>query len=81
MGGIPREAVLKRTPVLGTEYTADQIAGLTNTSNCPWNKWLVYGSKLGADGQMHPGAVAYYDSIAKLYASWGESNGVEHICV
>jgi hypothetical protein len=71
MGGVPWEAVRLKTPVLGTNYTADQIVDLSNSSNCGWNKWLVYGSKKNPDGTMHPGAVAYYESIASLYAGWG----------
>jgi alpha-galactosidase len=71
MGGIPRLAVEQKSRILGTNYTVDQIVDLSNHSNCPWNKWLVYGSKRNEDGSLHEGAVAYYDSIAKLYSSWG----------
>ena len=69
--GIPRLAVQKKSKIKGTNYTADQVADLTNTTNCPWCPWLVYGSKRLADGSIHPGAAAYYDSIAELYAEWG----------
>lgn len=59
MGGIPRVAVQQKSKIKGTNFTADQVADLTNTTNCPWNKWLVYGSKRLADGSIHPGAAAY----------------------
>lgn len=71
MGGIPRLAVQRKSKVLGTNYTADEIADLSNATLCSWNKWLVYGSKRLPSGELHPGAKAYYDSIAKLYAEWG----------
>ena len=63
MRGIPRQAVRLNTPVLGTPYRARDIAN-TN-SVCTWN-----GDMYGID-MSKPGAQAYYDSIFKLYASWG----------
>ena len=77
MGGIPRVAVDAMSKVKGTKYTADQIADTSGDRSkggafgCPWNRWLVFGSKRLEDGSLHPGAVKYYDSIAELYASWG----------
>ena len=61
--GIPRQAVYADCPVMGTEYTARDIAKGDNL--CPWNMDM-YG--VNPD---HPGAQAYYDSIFKLYADWG----------
>jgi len=63
MRGIPREAVEKNLPVKDTPYHAADIADKDNP--CRWNPdmWGVDTTK--------PGAQAYYDSIAELYASWG----------
>jgi hypothetical protein len=63
MRGIPRQAVEKNLPIKGTAYHAAEIADKDNA--CRWNPdmWGVDTTK--------PGAQAYYDSIAELYASWG----------
>jgi alpha-galactosidase len=63
MRGIPRQAVEQNTPINGTEYHALDVADKDN--HCQWNPdmWGVDTTK--------PGAQAYYDSIAELYASWG----------
>src|SRR5579862_9128020 len=61
MRGIPRQAVSQKTPVFGTNYTADQIADTTST--CAWNTDM-YGVDM-----TQPGAQAYYDSIMALVAS------------
>jgi alpha-galactosidase len=63
MRGIPRIAVDRKLPVLGTSYTAADVADRSST--CPWNT-DNYGLDLG-----HPGAQAYYDSIGRLFAEWG----------
>ena len=63
MRGVPRQAVAARTPVLGTAYTAADIADPTNT--CPWN-----GDMFGVD-MTKPGAQEYYNSVFDLFASWG----------
>ena len=63
MRGIPRQAVRMNTPVLGTDLRARDIADTNST--CGWN-----GDMYGVD-MTKPGAQAYYDSIFKLYASWG----------
>jgi hypothetical protein len=63
MRGIPRQAVARRTPVLGTEVTADRIANTNST--CPWNPDMY-----GVDTSK-PGAQAYYDSVFALLAEWG----------
>jgi alpha-galactosidase len=63
MRGIPRQAVHEKLPVLGTRFTADQIAD--TTSVCEWN-----GDNYGLDHR-HPGAQAYYDSQLALFAEWG----------
>jgi hypothetical protein len=64
MRGIPRRAVAERTPVLsGGGATAADVADPSNS--CEWNP-----DNVGLD-HTHPGARAYYDSCAALYASWG----------
>jgi alpha-galactosidase len=63
MRGIPRQAVDADLPILGTEYTAAQIAD--RAAICSWNtdNFGLYHA--------HPGAQAYYDSLLELLASWG----------
>lgn len=63
MRGIPRLAVERNLPVLGTRYHARDIAD--TASICPWNPDM-YGVDM-----RRPGAQAYYDSVFALYASWG----------
>ena len=63
MRGIPRLAVKRNLPVLGTPYRAADIAD--TSSICPWNPDM-YGVDM-----RKPGAQAYYDSVFRLYASWG----------
>lgn len=63
MRGIPRLAVERNLPVLGTGLHARDIAD--TTSICSWNPDM-YGVDM-----TKPGAQAYYDSIFALYASWG----------
>ncbi len=62
MRGIPRQAVVKNTPVLGTDKTARAAA--RSNSICYWNPDM-YGVTNDEIGR------AYYDSIFALYASWG----------
>jgi len=63
MRGIPRHAVKLNTKVFGTNYRAQDIAD--TTSICPWNPDM-YGVDM-----RKPGAQAYFDSVFRLYASWG----------
>jgi len=63
MRGIPRLAVEKNLPVLGTDMRAQDIAD--TASICSWNPDM-YGIDM-----RKPGAQAYYDSIFALYAAWG----------
>ncbi len=62
MRGIPRQAVHKDLPVLGTDITARSAA--RSNSICYWNPDM-YGVTPDENGK------AYYDSIFKLYAEWG----------
>lgn len=63
MRGIPRLAVERNLPVLGTNVRARDIAD--TSSICPWNPDM-YGVDM-----KRPGAQAYYDSVFALYAGWG----------
>lgn len=64
MRGIPRIAVDKKLAIEGTEgITADQISSKNNLC-----KWLSDNYTIDATKK---GAQEYYNSIFKLYASWG----------
>jgi len=60
--GIPKKAAEANLPIAGSNYHAADAAD--TTESCPWNP-----DNYGIDASK-PGAQAYYDSIAKLYASW-----------
>jgi hypothetical protein len=60
--GIPKQAVEKNLPI---ERSQDHAADAADTGDtCPWNP-DNYGLN-----PAKPAAQAYYDSIARLYASW-----------
>jgi hypothetical protein len=61
--GIPRQAVERNLPIEGSSFHAADAANKAGT--CPWNP-----DNYDLDGS-NPAAQAYYDSIARLYASWG----------
>lgn len=63
MRGIPRQAVHRNTRINGTTARARDIA--SQFSLCPWNTDMY-----GVDTEKR-GAEEYYDSLFKLYASWG----------
>jgi hypothetical protein len=63
MRGIPRRAVDANMPILDSKAKAADVANKQST--CGWNTDM-YGVDVTKDGGQ-----AYYDSIAKLYASWG----------
>ena len=63
MRGIPRQAVAKNSPVLGTNLHAGDVAN--PKSLCAWLTDMYGVDMSKAGGQ------AYYDSIVKLYAQWG----------
>lgn len=65
MRGIPREAVDRNLPIKGTQFHAADVADKVNVC-----KWAGMQDTYGVD-MTKPGAQAYYDSIAQLYASWG----------
>lgn len=60
---IPKKAVEANLPIAGSAFHAADAADPNET--CPWNP-----DNFGIDADK-PGAQAYYDSIAALYASWG----------
>jgi alpha-galactosidase len=65
MRGIPRLAVDRNLPIEGSHFTAAQVANKANV--CTWpNMTDMYGVDMSK-----PGGQDYYDSIARLYASWG----------
>jgi hypothetical protein len=63
MRGIPRLAFERDLPLLGTGYTARQIAN--PNSVCTWNSDM-YGVDMAK-----PGAQEYYNSVFALFAEWG----------
>ena len=63
MRGMPRMAAHRDLPITGSPYTARQAAD--PYSICKWNPDM-YGLRCS-----EPAAKAYYDSIFRLYASWG----------
>jgi hypothetical protein len=63
MRGIPRQAVDKNLPVLGTNVKAQDIA--IKSSTCPWNPDMYGVDATKPEGQ------AYYNSIVQMYADWG----------
>jgi alpha-galactosidase len=63
MRGIPRLAVVRNTPILGTKRTAKEIYSTENLSAWLQDMYTVDASKAGAQ--------EYYNSLFKLYASWG----------
>ncbi len=63
MRGIPKLAYERNTKVLGTNYTARDIANVNST--CPWNPDMY-----GVDASK-PGAQEYYNSVMDMVASWG----------
>jgi len=60
--GIPRQAMEKNMPIADSPFHAADAAEESDT--CPWNT-DNFGVKNNQAGQ------AYYDSLARLYASWG----------
>ncbi len=60
--GIPRPVVAANLPIAGSRFHAADAADTSST--CPWDDGN-YGVADNAAGQ------AYYDSMMRLYASWG----------
>jgi alpha-galactosidase len=60
--GIPKRAVERNLPIEGSTYHAAEVVDSSDT--CPWNF-----DNYGIDPSK-PSGQAYYDSLARLYASW-----------
>ena len=60
--GIPRQVVEANLPIAGSSFHATDAAD--TSSPCPWDEgnWGI---------RDNPAGQAYYDSMFKLYASWG----------
>ena len=63
MRGLPRMAAHRNLPIHGSPFTAREAAN--PCSICAWNPDM-YGLRAH-----RPAAKAYYDSVFRLYASWG----------
>ena len=63
MRGIPHQAVDQNTPILNSVARAGDVANLADT--CIW-----YGGLVGLN-MAKEGSQEYYNSLFKLYASWG----------
>lgn len=63
MRGLPRMAAHNHLPIQGSEFGCDRAAN--PNSVCAWNPDM-YGLRCPGEA-----AQAYYDSIFRLYASWG----------
>jgi len=61
--GIPKQAVAQNLPIEGSAFHAADAADSSDV--CPWNY-----DNYGIDASK-PAGQAYYDSILRLYASWG----------
>jgi alpha-galactosidase len=61
--GIPKQAVANKLPIADSSFSAAD--GADSSDTCPWN-FDNFGTNAA-----QPAAQAYYDSIAKMYASWG----------
>ena len=61
--GIPKQAVASKLPIADSSFNAAD--GADSTDTCPWN-FDNFGTNAA-----QPAAQSYYDSIAKLYATWG----------
>ncbi|MBN8881390.1 MAG: glycoside hydrolase family 27 protein, partial [Salana multivorans] len=69
MRGIPRIAVERDLPILGTDLTASAVADPSNA--CEWNPDMVGLRWHDPDPAVRAACQAYYDSTLDLYASWG----------
>ncbi len=60
--GIPRDAVTRNLPIVGSNFTAHDAADAS--SPCPWDdgNWGV---------KDNPAGQAWYDSLIRTFASWG----------
>ena len=69
--GIPRAAAAARLPIADSPYTCDMAVDLAKPNTCNWNGY-TYGCAVNStSGLCVDAAVAYYESVAALYSSWG----------
>jgi hypothetical protein len=68
--GIPVAAVQQNTPVQGTKYHARDVALVSKYAGFE-NNWGGFGHVMYPINYYKPGAQAYINSWADLYASWG----------
>lgn len=61
--GVPKGAVTSNMPILGTNYTARDIA---LNESCGWAEWEGYSVNMS-----HPAGQMWYDSLVELWALWG----------
>ena len=67
--GIPKAAVERNCKILGTNFTARDIADTTRT--CVWHESGGGVKDIYELKKKHDGALAYYRSIAMLFKEWG----------
>ena len=71
MRGIPRVAASRKLPIAGSAYTCDMAVDPQLPNACGWNGY-TFGCAINATtGGCVDAAVAYYESVAALYKSWG----------
>ena len=71
MRGIPRVAAARRLPIAGSAFTCDMAVDPQRPNVCEWNGY-TFGCAINATtGGCVDAAVAYYESVAALYKSWG----------
>ena len=63
MQGIPKAAVERKLPILGSNFTADQIIAQPSCQSFVPDHWAIDAA--------HPGAAEYYDSIVSMWAEQG----------
>ena len=69
MRGISQAAVTQRLPVLGTNWTADEVYDANNS--CFWQPTGRPEQVFYSLNMSHPGGQAFYDSLFRQYAEWG----------
>ena len=68
MRGISAAAVMQKLPVLGTNYTADEVYDAT--AACPWHAGGEAANFYSLN-MSHPGGQLFYNALFAQYADWG----------
>jgi hypothetical protein len=68
--GIPIEAVQQKVPILGTNFTVDEIADF-QTSCGKFGVTGGWGGSFAGINTSHPAALAYVKSVVDLWIEWG----------